>query len=57
MNTLILIVGIILIIFPFVALFLLPIFPLLAMTGGIMGLLGAMIISTALGCICIYHVL
>lgn len=57
MRILLLVLGIILIVFPFLGLFLLPIFPLLAMTGGIVGLLGAMIISTVLGCLCIWYVL
>lgn len=57
MRILLLVLGIILIVFPFLGLFLLPILPLLAMTGGIVGLLGAMIISTALGCLCIWYVL
>lgn len=57
MRILLLVVGIILIVFPFLGLFILPIFPLLAMTGGIVGLLGAMIISTVLGCLCIWYVL
>lgn len=57
MRILLLVLGVILIMLPLFGLFFLPIFPLLAITNGVVGLLIAMIISTALGCLCIWYML